>query len=184
VRRQTTQNPDFPAQVMPVGTRRLVDEVHVAVGTEDPYVRRNQGVFTCVGREWWLRNTGASPIELPGAMLLTGHERRLEPGHTPLVIRSSERRSHRIEVRVTDVGSRGVACQTNAPTKRPEVVYELDLRQRMVPTALAQRYLIQDAYPQPLAWQQVADSLNRPQQTASYGQRGPSRRKPPTCASS
>jgi hypothetical protein len=193
---QPTQNADFPAQMLPVGTRSLVDEVppappgtifvlaeeggyavpprtytllfgrdrdevHVAVGTEDPYVSRKQGVFTCVGREWWLRNTGACPIELPGAMLLTGHERRMEPGYTPLLIRSSERRSHPIEVRVTDVSPRGGTCQTNAPTKRPQDVYELDLPQRMVLTALAQRYLIQDAYPQPLAWQQVANTLNQ-----------------------
>lgn len=188
--------PYFPAQMLPAGTRSLVDqvppappgtifvlapeggyavpprtytllfgrdrdEVHVPVGTDDPYVSRKQGVFTCVGREWWLRNTGSRPIELSGSMLLTGHERRVEPGYASLVIRSSERRSHLLEVRLTDGGSHDVACRTNAPTKRPEDVYELDLQQRMVLTALAQRYLVQDAYPQPLAWQQVADSLNR-----------------------
>jgi hypothetical protein len=78
---QSTQNADFPAQMLPAGTRSLVDEVppappgmlfvlaeeggyavpprtytllpgrdrdelHVAVGTEDPYVSRKQGVFT------------------------------------------------------------------------------------------------------------------------------------------
>ena len=137
------------------------DEVHVAVGTEDPYVSRKQGVFTCFGREWWLRNTGVRPIELPGVMLLTGHERRMDPGFTPLVIRSSQRRSHLLEVRVTDGGPTGVACRTDSPTKQPQDVYELDLPQRLVLTALAQRYLIQDTYPQPLAWQQVADSLNQ-----------------------
>jgi hypothetical protein len=71
---------------------------------------------------------------------------------------------------VTDANPRGGTRQTNAPTKRPQDVYELDLPQRMVLTALAQRYLIQDAYPQPLAWQQVANILMR--------------QKPPTYASS
>lgn len=191
-----TQYPDFPAQILPVGTRSLLDqvpsappgtifvlapeggyavppraytllfgrerdEVHVPVGTDDPYVSRKQGVFTCVGREWWLRNTGSRPIELSGRMLLTGHERRMEPGYTPLVIRSSGRRSHLLEVRVTDGGPREAVCRTNALTEQPEDIYLLDLQQRMVLTALAQRYLVQDAYPQPLAWQKVADSLNR-----------------------
>jgi len=186
--------PDFLAQMLPVGTRSLVDhvppapagtlfvlaqeggyavpptnhpllfgrerdEVHVAVGTDDPYVSRKQGVFTWVGREWWLCNTGVRPIELSGSMLLTGHEQRMEPGFTSLVIRSSERRCHLLEVRVAG-GGPDAACCTNAPTERPEDVYELDLQQRMVLTALAQRYLIQDAYPQPLAWKQVAESLN------------------------
>ena len=93
----------------------------MAVDAEDPYASCEQGVSTCADREWWLYNTGASPIELPS------HERRLDPGYTPPVIRSSERRSHPIEVRVTDVGPRGVTCQTKTPTKRPEDIYELDL---------------------------------------------------------
>lgn len=199
--------PDFPAQMLPVGTRSLVDEVppappgtifvlaqeggyavpprnytllfgrdrdevHVAVGTDDPYVSRKQGVFTCVGHEWWLRNTGARPIELSDSMLLTGHERRMEPGFTSLVIRSSERRSHLLEVRVTDGGQHDVPCLTSAPTAQPEDVYELDLQQRMVLTALAQRYLIQDPYAQPLVWQQVAECLNHaPSNTRAWTSR-------------
>jgi hypothetical protein len=193
---QSTQYADFPPQMLPVGTRSLVDEippappgtifvlaqdggyavpprtytllfgrdrdeVHVAVGPDDPYVSRKQGVFTCVGREWWLRNIGSLPIELPGSILLTGHERRMDAGFTPLVISSSKRQSHLIEVRVTDSGHQGLACDTRAPTKRPPDIYELTIQQRMVLTALAQRYLAQDPYPQPLAWQQAADSLNR-----------------------
>jgi hypothetical protein len=186
---------DFPAQMLPAGTRSLIDEVppappgtifvlgqdggyavppraytllfgrdrdevHVAVGTDDPYVSRKQGVFTCVGREWWLRNTGTLPIELPGSMLLTGHERRMDVGFTPLVISSSKRQSHLVEVQVTDRGGRSYSGDTKAPTERPRDVYELNIQQRMVLTALAQRYLAQDPYPQPMAWQQVADSLN------------------------
>jgi hypothetical protein len=137
------------------------DVVHVAVGTNDPHVSRKQGLFICAGQEWWLRNTGVRPIELPGSILLTGHERRMEPGFTPLLIRSSQRRSHLLEVRVTDGGPPEVAWSTNALTKGPDDVYELSLGQRMVLTALAQQYLIGDPYPQPVSWRQVADSLNQ-----------------------
>jgi hypothetical protein len=185
----------FPAQVLPAGTRSLVDkvpaappgtifvlaedggyavppstytllfgrdsdEVHVAVGVDDPYVSRRHGAFTCVGREWWVRNTGSLPIELPGSILLTGHERRIDTGFTPLMIRSSKHQSHLVEVRVTGGGHPDVACGAGATTKRPEDVYELTLQQRMVLTALAQRYLVQDRYPQPLTWRQVATCLN------------------------
>jgi len=185
----------FPAQVLPSGTRSLVDkvppappgtifvlsedggyavppstytllfgrdsdEVHVAVGVDDPYVSRRHGAFTYVGREWWVRNTGSLPIELPGSILLTGHERRIDTGFTPLMIRSSKHQSHLVEVRVTGGGRPDVACGTGATTKRPEDVYELTLQQRMVLTALAQRYLVQDRYPQPLTWRQVATCLN------------------------
>lgn len=149
-----------PPRLYTLSFGRDRDKVHVAVGTDDPYVSRKQGVFTCVGREWWLRNTGTLPIELPGSILLTGHERRMDIGFTPLVISSSKRQSHLVEVLVTDRGGRDAGCDTNAPTKRPRDVYELSIQQRMVLAALAQRYLVQDPYPQPLAWQQVADSLN------------------------
>ena len=132
------------------------------VGTDDPHVSRRHGVLTCTGREWWLRNTGGLPIEMPGrAILLNGHERRMEPGYVPLVIASSKRRSHLVEVRITDTAAGDTAYATNAPTKPPQEVYELDFQERLVLTALAQRYLGQDMYPQPLTWQQVADSLNR-----------------------
>ena len=186
---------DFPAQVLPAGTRSLVDkvppappgtifvlaadggyavppgthpllfgrdsdQVHVAVGVDDPCVSRKHGAFTCVGREWWVRNTGSLPIELPGSILLTGHERRIDAGFTPLMLRSSKRRSHLLEVRVTGGGRLDAACGVGATTKQPEDKYELTLQQRMVLTALAQRYLVQDRYPQPLTWKQVATCLN------------------------
>jgi hypothetical protein len=187
---------DFPAQVLPAGTRSLVDKVppappgtifvlaqdggyaaarsadpllfgrdsgkvHVAVGVDDPHVSRRQGVFTCVGREWWVRNTGALPIELPGSILMTGHERRLDTGFTPLMIRSSKRRSHLVEVRVTDGGRPDAVGRASATTRGPEDLYGLTAQQRMVLTALAQRYLVQDRYPQPLTWRQVATCLNQ-----------------------
>jgi hypothetical protein len=144
------------------------DEVDVPVGTDDPHVSRKHGVLTCTGREWWLRNTGGLPIELSGSpMLLTGHERRLDPGYTPLVINSSKHRSHLVEVRLTDGGDGGAASATDAETTPPQDVYSLNPEELLVLTALAQRYLGQDPYPQSLTWQQAADALNQNPVTAA-----------------
>jgi hypothetical protein len=137
------------------------DEVHVPVGTDDPRVSRKHGMFICTGQEWWLRNTGGLPIEMPGGgMLLFGHERRIDAGYTPLVISSSPRRSHLLEVRVIDAAPGTADYAPSSTTLPPTDVYEIDLQERLALTALAQRYLGQDPYPQPMTWQQVADSVN------------------------
>jgi hypothetical protein len=137
------------------------DDVHVPIGVNDPYVSRLQGVLVCDGREWWIRNKGKLPIQLPGgALLLSGHELLIEPGYTPLLIGSAKRRSHLLEIHV--VGSRTTDAdgEQHNRTKAPDV-YELSLVERLVLTALAQRYLRQERYPQPVSWNQVADDLNR-----------------------
>jgi hypothetical protein len=140
---------------------RAKDDVHVAVGTSDPHVSRVHGVLACDGREWWIRNTGKLPIQFPGeTMLLSGHELPMQPGYTPLIIGSPRRQSHLLEVHL--VGSRapggpGVPHLTTTP---PDV-YDLSPVERLVLTALAQRYLRQERYPQPVSWKQVADDLNR-----------------------
>lgn len=137
------------------------DDVHVPIGLNDPYVSRLHGVLVCDGREWWIRNKGKLPIQLPGeAMLLSGHELLLEPGYTPLFIGTSKRRSHLLEIHV--VGSRTIGADAgqHSRTKAPDV-YDLSLVERLVLTALAQRYLRQERYPQPVSWNQVADDLNR-----------------------
>jgi hypothetical protein len=137
------------------------DDVHVPIGINDPYVSRLHGVLTCDGREWWIHNKGKLPIQLPGeAMLLSGHELLIEPGYTPLFIGSSKRRSHLLEIHI--VGSRNSADhgEEYSRTKMPDI-YDLNLVERLVLTALAQRYLRQERYPQPVSWSQVADDLNR-----------------------
>ena len=137
------------------------DDVHVPIGINDPHVSRLHGVLVGDGREWWIRNKGKLPIQLPGeAMLLSGHELLIEPGYTPLFIGSSKGRSHLLEVYV--VGSRTTdACAEQRGRTRAPDVYDLNLVERLVLTALAQRYLRQERYPQPVSWNQVAHDLNR-----------------------
>jgi hypothetical protein len=140
---------------------RAKDDVHVPIGVTDPYVSRSHGEVVGDGREWRVRNNkGSLPIQLPGdVLLLAGQEMPLAPGYTPLFISSSKRRSHLLELHV--VGSRTAASlgEHRGRTKAPEV-YDLSQDERLVLTALAQRYLRQDRYPQPVSWKQVADDLN------------------------
>ena len=141
------------------------DDVHVAVGVSDPVVSRKHGVFACIGEggEWWLRNTGRLPIELPGGVLvLTDHQRRMRPGYTPLVISSSPGRSHLLEVRVVGHDDKRPHADTGAPTADPTSVYELSPQERLVLTSLAMRYLEgDDQDPQPLTWQRTAQIAGR-----------------------
>lgn len=140
------------------------EDVHVPVGVDDPTVSRRHGVFTCTGTEgdWWLRNTGKLPIELPdGALMLAGHKRIIEPGYTPLVINSSPQRSHLVEVRLIDSEDRRPRSSTTELTVDPETVYELSAQERLVLTALAKRYLDgDDQYPLPLTWDETAKIVN------------------------
>ena len=140
-------------------------DVHVAIGTHDPYVSRLHGVLSCDGREWWLKYEGRLPIFLPDdLMVLSGHELPMEPGYTPLFINTPANRSYLLEVHVvgpadTESGSASEAAP-HLPTREPDV-YELTEDERLVLVVLAQRYLRQERYPQPVSWKQVAEDLNR-----------------------
>jgi hypothetical protein len=137
------------------------DDVHVAVGEDDPYVSRVHGKLVCDGSNWWIRNQGRLPIQLPGdALLLSGNEMRMTPGYTPLIIASAGRRSHLLEVHVAGTAGPGQDAAPGERTRPPEV-YDLSPVERLVLTALAQRYLRQERYPQPVSWKQVADDLNQ-----------------------
>jgi hypothetical protein len=144
---------------------RQRDDVHVPVGVGDSAVSRLHGVLSCVGDsgEWWLKNTGRLPIKLPGGKLvLTGHERRMEPGLTPLVIASSPQCSHLLKVSVISREERQSADLNCAKTTDPKTVYELTPPERLVLTALALRYLQgHSSHPLPLSWKQVAQMVNR-----------------------
>lgn len=136
-------------------------EVHVAVGTHDPYVSRLHGVLACDGREWWLRNEGRLPIYLPGdVMVLAGHGLPLEPGYTPMFINTPSNRSYLVEVHVVGAPDRTGDEEPMLPTREPDV-YELSEDERLVLVVLAQRYLRQERHPQPVSWKQVAEDLNR-----------------------
>jgi hypothetical protein len=140
---------------------RAKDDVHVAVGTSDPHVSRPHGMLLCDGREWWIRNTGKLPIQFPGdTMLLSGHEQPMEPGYTPLIIGSPARQSHLLEVHVVASRAANGHGGPHLATTPPDV-YDLSPVERLVLTALAQRYLRQERYPQPVSWKQAADDLNR-----------------------
>lgn len=136
------------------------EDVHVPVGVDDPAVSRRHGVFACTGPDgdWWLRNTGKLPIEMPnGSLLLAGHWRLFTSGYTPLVINSSRRRSHLVEVRLVGEAGRPPRSASTTPTVSPETVYELSAQERLVLTALARRYLEgHDDYPLPLTWEETA----------------------------
>lgn len=135
-------------------------DVHVCVGGNDPQVSRRHGSVRSDGRCWTLRNEGQLPIVFPGPVLvLSGDERPIQDGYTPLFIRSAPQRAHLIEVLVTPSPA---AAQ---PTARPDeetVQNRLTLTgtERLVMVALAQRYLRHDAHPQPLSWNQLAEQLN------------------------
>ena len=148
---------------------RATLDVHVPVGTKDRYVSRLHGVFTCDGTQWWLRNDGRLPIRMLGEEpLLCGHEMAMPVGYTPLTIETPRPRSHWIEVYLVGSSSIDDDGSSQAATLRSDV-YDLSPPERLVITALAQRYLRQELYPQPVAWKQVADDVSRadPQRTWS-----------------
>lgn len=150
-----------PRQGFEVVFGRQKPDVHVCVGPRDPYISRRHGRFLCYGSEWWLRNEGKLPIQLPGPKdLLSGQETPIRQGYSPLFISSSSRREHLVEVCVLGatagaMGSSGPFDSTWSRTPWP-----LDDDERLVLTALSQRYLRQDDYPQPLAWGHITDELN------------------------
>jgi hypothetical protein len=146
---------------------RATLDVHVPVGARDQYVSRLHGVFTCDGTQWWLRNEGRLPIQMLGEEpLLRGHEIPMPTGYTPLTIETPRPGSHWIEVHILGSSSTSGDADSQAATLRSDV-YDLSPPERLVITALAQRYLRQERYPQPVAWKQVADDVSRadPQRT-------------------
>jgi len=137
------------------------DDVHVAVGVDDPYVSRKQGLLLCDGREWRLRNIGKLPIRLVDeSMVLTGHELPLKSGCTPLLVGAPAHRVHLVEVHVAGFPRPGAEIGPETPTRSPDE-YELSEAERMAVVAVAQRYLRQDPSPQPVSWAQAADDLSR-----------------------
>jgi hypothetical protein len=140
------------------------EEVEVPIGVDDPTVSRRHGVFICYGSGsgWWLRNNGNLPIKLPGRdLLLTGHERALAPGYTPLVINPSGERSHLVKVRIIGEPGRHPRSTTKADTAPPETAYKLSEPEKLVLAALARRFLEGYVdYPQPLTWAETARVAN------------------------
>jgi hypothetical protein len=143
---------------------RAALDVEVPIGAGDRYVSRLHGVFTCDGTHWWLRNEGRLPIQMLGKEpLLRGHEILMTAGYSPLTIETPHRRSYWIEVHVVGFPSAAGDTDSQASTISTAScrVYDLSATERLVITALAQRYLRQERYPQPVSWKQVADDVSR-----------------------
>ncbi|MFD4357728.1 FHA domain-containing protein [Nocardia sp. NPDC058518] len=139
---------------------RSRDDVHVPVGVDDEGVSRRHGVFEYDGQQWRVSNWGHLPIELPDEpLLLNGRQRAFEPGYTPMFIGSRKDRRHLLEVHVVGVPAEKPTEQQHSRTVPPKT-YPLSPDEKLVLTALAQRYLRQERYPQPLSWRQVAEELN------------------------
>ncbi|MFC3495582.1 FHA domain-containing protein [Glycomyces rhizosphaerae] len=135
-------------------------EVHVCVGEDDRRVSRSQGRLARHGDHWWLANTGHLPLQLPGARMLFPEDEAypLEVGYTPVFISGTARRRHLVELYVAGVDGRLPTPAPDASTLKDRP-WKLDADERLALVCLAQRYLLHDAYPQPVSWKQVAAEL-------------------------
>lgn len=135
-------------------------EVHVCLGPDDRQVSRQHGRLVHQGGRWWVHNTGQLPIQLPGSrMLFTGEEPvPLADGYSPLFVHGSRQRVHLLEVYVAgDTGGRPAERHDDATV--PPARWELDDTERLALVILGQRYLLHEARPVPLTWQQTAKQL-------------------------
>lgn len=144
-------------------------EVHVCVGEDDRRVSRSQGRVARHGDHWWLDNVGHLPLQLPGTRMLFPEDDPfpLETGYTPVFISGTSRRRHLLELYVTGDDGRlpRPAPEDSTLKDRP---WKLSDVERLALVALAQRYLMHEAYPQPLAWRQAADRLGELQPGAGW----------------
>ncbi|WP_431435044.1 FHA domain-containing protein [Actinophytocola sp.] len=150
-----------PLERLQVRFGRHADEVEVCIGSDDGQVSRQHGRIVRADRQWWLHNDGRMPIRVPNTanLLLPGRHMALARGYSPLFIDGSADRQHLLEVRVIGLAKDVPSSAADEVTTAPQV-HELSDVERLVLTALAQRYLRQESLPQPVAWQQVADDLN------------------------
>lgn len=136
------------------------DDVHVVIGADDPHISRIHGRLSLLGGEWWMHNSGRLPLHLPAGRLLSGQQMPVPNGYFPVLIGHHEQSRQLLEIRVASpVGPRppvGPGRATMAPT-----TYELNEIEQLVIVSLAQRYLRNEDYPQPMSWQEVTDDMRR-----------------------
>ncbi|MFI6596032.1 hypothetical protein ACIBHX_07275 [Nonomuraea sp. NPDC050536] len=158
--------------VEPVEGRTVVfgrnrNAVDLCVGENDRRVSRRHGSLTRECGVWCVRALGHVPIRLPGGRRVY---REYDPmpladGYTPLFLPGT--RQHLLEAYVQ--GPRG-----NFPSARPDEItqpprtWRLSPDERLALVALGQRYLLYEAHPQPLTWQQAADLLDETQPGAGW----------------
>lgn len=135
-------------------------EVHVCVGEDDRRVSRSHGRVSRHGDHWWLRNIGRLPLQLPRMRMLFPEDEPfpLGPGYTPVFINGTSCRRHLMEVYVTGEDGRLPRPAPEASTLADKP-WKLSATERLALVVLSQRYLLHEAYPQPLAWRQAADRL-------------------------
>jgi len=145
-------------------------EVHVCVGEDDRRVSRSHGRLARRGDHWWLANTGHLPLQLPGARMLFPEDEAvpLETGYTPVFISGTSRRRHLVELYVAGVDGRLPTPTPEASTLKDKP-WKLNAEERLALVCLAQRYLLHDAYPQPVSWKQVAAELAELQPRGGWG---------------
>lgn len=145
-------------------------EVHVCIGEYDQRVSRRHGRLTCRGGQWWVGNTGRLPVRLPGPRMLFPDDDPipLATGYTPLFVGGSRGREHLLELHVSS-GEPDEPLSRPGDLTRPPNVWRLDATERLVMVVLAQRYLLHEAYPQPLAWRQAAEHLADLQPDEKWG---------------
>lgn len=164
-----------PADGRPVTFGRNAAEMNVCIGAGDDQVSRCHGRLLHYGSEWWIRNEGRWPIQMSDSRLpmLAEQERPMSTGYTQLTI-DTRRREHRLEVYVSggsDEPPHSTVGEDDNPTAAGSV-WTISIRQRMVVTVLAQRYLESgDGYPQPLPWHAVAQELNELSDASDWNER-------------
>ena len=139
---------------------RNVDDVNLCIGGYDRSISRKHGVLARRSGHWWLSNIGKRPMRLPGNRTLVPADEPvlLDTGYTPLFVLGSGAREHLLELYVTSSDtSRSRMCFTAETT--PPRVWKLLPIERLTLIVLAQRYLLQESYPQPMAWGQAAAHL-------------------------
>ncbi|MCU1684542.1 MAG: hypothetical protein JWQ81_5281 [Amycolatopsis sp.] len=136
-------------------------DVHVCVGEDDRKVSRVHGIVIRREGRWWMRTTGKRPIRLPGSMELHPESEPvpLAEGYTAVFVRGSGQREHLLEFYVAGSDGQRPVLRTYDETDPPQV-WRLSPDERLALVALAQRYLLQESYPQPLTWRQVAHQLS------------------------
>ncbi|PXX62142.1 hypothetical protein DFR70_1078 [Nocardia tenerifensis] len=136
-------------------------EVDVCLGGDDRKVSRCHGVLVRHRRRWWVSTLGRTPVRFPGSRLLFAGEEPipLETGYTPLFIPGSGSRIHVLELYVAGPEENPVPVHPADPTAQPRT-YWLSPTERLILVVLAQRYLLQEPYPQPMAWRQAAVHLD------------------------
>jgi hypothetical protein len=138
------------------------NDVHVCVGEDDGRVSRQQGIVTHHESQWWVKNTGRLPLRLPGSLMLFTDEEPipLTAGYTPLFVRGSGGREHVLELYVAGADDEELRAPLPEDPTRPPRTWRLKPDERLALIAMGQRYLLHEASPQPLTWQQAAQQLN------------------------